>query len=236
MRALICLAAAAATGSSAFAQAPNKSGYSLATPTPRDALRELSTARSVKTESPYTVDAGHLQIEMDFATYTCDTDRSSGQNIRSETLRVAPVNFKMGLPNSTDLHLLVDPYVRQTVKDRATGTRGRLDGFGDTTLRLKHNLCFMADVDLLEESDGQGYAATTFINSATMSFDIATGLAPNLRNKVSRGRFTAVFLLQCLKALDAEWIHIPASLDEAAEKGGAQALARKSKDVGLEHE
>ncbi len=58
----------------------------------------------------------------------------------------------------------------------------------------------------------------------------------NLRNKVSRGRFTAVFLLQCLKALDAEWIHIPASLDEAAEKGGAQALARKNKDVGLEHE
>lgn len=37
----------------------------------------------------------------------------------------------------------------------------------------------------------------------------------NLRNKVSRGRFTAVFFLQCLKALDAEWIHLPASLDVA---------------------
>lgn len=49
----------------------------------------------------------------------------------------------------------------------------------------------------------------------------------NLRNKVSRGRFTAVFLAQCLKALEAEWIHIPASLDEAAGKGGAQALARR---------
>lgn len=48
----------------------------------------------------------------------------------------------------------------------------------------------------------------------------------NLRNKVSRGRFTAVFLLQCLKALDAEWIHLPASLDDAAGKSGAQVLAR----------
>ena len=52
----------------------------------------------------------------------------------------------------------------------------------------------------------------------------------NLRNKVSRGRFTAVFFLQCLKALDAEWIHLPASLDEAAGKGGAQILARRNND------
>lgn len=48
----------------------------------------------------------------------------------------------------------------------------------------------------------------------------------NLRNKVSRGRFTAVFLMQCLNALGAEWIHIPASLDEATGKAGAQALAK----------
>lgn len=54
----------------------------------------------------------------------------------------------------------------------------------------------------------------------------------NLRNKVSRGRFTAVFFLQCLKALDAEWIHLPALLDEAAGKGGAQILARNTKEPG----
>lgn len=48
----------------------------------------------------------------------------------------------------------------------------------------------------------------------------------NLRNKVSRGRFTTVFFLQALKALDAEWIQIPASLDEATKKGGAQSLAK----------
>lgn len=47
----------------------------------------------------------------------------------------------------------------------------------------------------------------------------------NLRNKVSRGRFTAVFLMQCLTALGAEWIHLP-ELEEAAKKGGAQGLAR----------
>ena len=49
----------------------------------------------------------------------------------------------------------------------------------------------------------------------------------NLRNKVSRGRFTAVFLAQCLKALDVEWINIPASLVAATGKSGAQSLAKK---------
>lgn len=48
----------------------------------------------------------------------------------------------------------------------------------------------------------------------------------NLRNKVSRGRFTAVFLMQCLTALGVEWIHVPGT-DEASRPGAAQAPARK---------
>ena len=32
---------------------------------------------------------------------------------------------------------------------------------------------------------------------------------PNLRNKLSRGRFTAVWLLQILAAIDVEWLHLP---------------------------
>lgn len=51
----------------------------------------------------------------------------------------------------------------------------------------------------------------------------------NLRNKVSRGRFTAVFLMQCMLALGVDLLQIPRSLEEAAGKGGAQKLA-KSRD------
>ena len=47
----------------------------------------------------------------------------------------------------------------------------------------------------------------------------------NLRNKVSRGRFTAVFLMQCLTVLGADWVKVPA-LAEGGRKGGAQRLAR----------
>lgn len=48
----------------------------------------------------------------------------------------------------------------------------------------------------------------------------------NLRNKVSRGRFTAVFFMQCMQALGVEILQIPHAVEEAAKKGGAQKLAR----------
>jgi hypothetical protein len=31
---------------------------------------------------------------------------------------------------------------------------------------------------------------------------------PNIRNKISRGKFTAVFLMQCLEAIGAETIKV----------------------------
>lgn len=56
----------------------------------------------------------------------------------------------------------------------------------------------------------------------------------NLRNKVSRGRFTAVFIMQCFMALGVDWIQMPASLIEGAEKGAAQGLARSKPHPGSE--
>ena len=47
-------------------QASDKSKYHLFHPTPDRLLRDLSTDRPDLTESPYTVDAGHFQIETDF--------------------------------------------------------------------------------------------------------------------------------------------------------------------------
>lgn len=54
----------------------------------------------------------------------------------------------------------------------------------------------------------------------------------NLRNKVARGRFSATFFVQCMKALGTEWVHIPGELDAASRKGGAQALARDPRTPG----
>ncbi len=89
------------------AVAPDKSVYTLFNPTPPDLMRELSPDRPDKTESPYTVDAGHFQLEMDFANFTA-TD-TEGARIRA--WNVAPINFKIGLLNQVDLQFVFDNYL-----------------------------------------------------------------------------------------------------------------------------
>jgi hypothetical protein len=119
--------------------AVDKRGYSLANPTPRAALRELSTDRPDQTESPYTVDAGHFQVEMDFVNYTRDHDTSSGSDVRTRVLSLAPVNLKAGLLHNVDLQLMLEPRVESRVEDHVAGTSVRASGFGEVTTRLKVN-------------------------------------------------------------------------------------------------
>jgi outer membrane putative beta-barrel porin/alpha-amylase len=113
---------------------PDKSVYNLLNPTPEDAMREMSPDRPDKTESPYTVDAGHFMLEMDFVTFTHDdTD-----GVRTETWNVTPVNLKVGLLNNVDLQLIYDNYIYVRTEDRLGATTQ--SGFGDLTPRLKINL------------------------------------------------------------------------------------------------
>lgn len=196
--AIFLAAAAAAAAAPASAQTQDKSGYSLTNPTPRDALRELSTDRPDKTESPYTVDAGRVQVEMDLLTYARDVDRRGGANLRSETLRIVPVNFKLGLTNSTDVQLLIDPYVRQTVTDRTTRTRERASGLGDVTLRLKQNLwgndggstalALMPFVKLPTSSNGLGNDA--------VEFGLIVPLAISISDRIGIGLMTEIDMLE----------------------------------------
>ncbi|MGD1018744.1 MAG: transporter [Verrucomicrobiia bacterium] len=113
---------------------PDKSGYNLLNPTPDEAMRELSPDRPDKTESPYTLDAGHFMVEMDFATFTHDDTAG----VRTETWNVAPANLKVGLLNNVDLQFIYDNYVHVRTEDRL-GTMTQ-SGFGDLTPRLKINL------------------------------------------------------------------------------------------------
>jgi len=118
----------------------DKSNYTLLAPTPKELMRELSTDRPDQTESPYTVDAGHFQVEMDFLNFTSDRDTSAGTDVRTRDLVVAPVNLKVGLLNHVDFQLMVDPYVRTKTEDRNARTSEAASGFGDIVTRLKVNL------------------------------------------------------------------------------------------------
>lgn len=108
----------------------DKSAYNLFNPTPRELLRDLSPDRPDATESPRTVDAGRVQLEMSFMEFGRE---DSGT--RTDTYVYVPFNLKIGLLHNADLQLLFDPYVR--VQDRATPDAS---GIGDLTLRFKANL------------------------------------------------------------------------------------------------
>ncbi|MBA4148764.1 MAG: transporter [Verrucomicrobia bacterium] len=123
----------------AFAQA-DKSQYTLWNPTPRELMRPISTDRPDMTESPYTVDAGHFQIETDLLNYSYDRHNASFANERAESWSVAAANVKVGLCNSTDLQVLIPTYNWVRVKDRTTGAVQKNSGFGDIVTRLKINI------------------------------------------------------------------------------------------------
>ena len=96
----------------------------------------LTPDRPDKTESPYTVDAGHFQLEMDFANYTYD--QSDGTTTKA--WNVAPVNLKAGLCNNVDVQFVFDNYLHVRTDDRVAGTSATQSGVGDFTTRLKINL------------------------------------------------------------------------------------------------
>jgi hypothetical protein len=124
----------------ASAGAADKSQYHIFNPTPRELMREMSTDRPDKTESPYTVDAGHFQVEMDILSYAYDRYNGLAGNTSVESVAIAPMNLKVGLCNRADLQVVVETYNSVRVHNRATRQVSEHRGFGDIIPRLKMNL------------------------------------------------------------------------------------------------
>ena len=105
------------------ADAADESRYTLFDPTPRGLMREMNTDRPDKTESPYTIDAGHLQLEMDVASYTHDRERDAGVTTRVDAWAVAPIDLKLGLCKQVDLQLVVETWNDPETKTSGAGPR-----------------------------------------------------------------------------------------------------------------
>jgi hypothetical protein len=93
--------------------------------------RPLVTDRPDLTESPITVDAGHLQIESDVVVATW-RDGTAGSPL---SLDLLPTNMKIGLTENMDLQVLVPAL--GVVFD---GSQAATPAAGDAGLRLKWNL------------------------------------------------------------------------------------------------
>jgi opacity protein-like surface antigen len=218
---------AALTIACGAATAADKSQYSLRNPTPASELRDMSTDRPDKTESPYTVDAGRFQLETDLVAYTHD----SRDGVTTRAFDVTPFNLKVGLTGSTDVQFVYGAFSH--VRTSGGGARETEKGFGDLVVRLKHNLWgndggptalglipfvklptnnveslnddveggvivplavdlgggiglgLMTEIDILRSESGSGYEPT-FVNSATLSFELTQRLGLYVEALVER--------------------------------------------------
>lgn len=109
--------------------------YDLFHPKPANELRPLSTDRPDTTESAYTVDAGHFQVELEAFAWTHDREAP-----RTTDVWTGSANLKVGLLDFIDFQAVLTPYVSERVNDRAPAEEGTANGFGDTDLRMKFNL------------------------------------------------------------------------------------------------
>ena len=106
--------------------------YNLVDPVPAAQMRELSTDSPDTTESPYTVDAGHYQIEWEAVSYGTDLDHGGRTDVLTSSL-----NLKAGLSDNVDIQLVLEPHTR--VKTKSAAGSDAVSGINDTEVRLKIN-------------------------------------------------------------------------------------------------
>lgn len=136
--------------------------------TPRAALRELTTDRPDATESPTTVDAGHVQLELSLAAHTRDRRTPERDGGRSEEWNVLPVNVRFGLRPNLEVQVVVDNLVRTETRGPAGGRAERATGWGDVTLRMKRNLRG-------NDGDATAFAVMPWVKLPTASGDVGNG-------------------------------------------------------------
>ena len=102
--------------------------------------KPMSTERPSKTDSPYSVSPKRYQIETNVMGYTVDKDCANKSCTQTKTYEVFGTNnLRIGLTEKTDIQFITDIYLNKSVENDTEGN-DRMQGFGDTTVRLKYNL------------------------------------------------------------------------------------------------
>lgn len=100
--------------------------------------RPFPSDRPGKANGPFTVDAGHFAVESDFVNFIYD--HWANTPTTTQSLTAGDPLLKYGLNSDTDIELQLGGFQHYAVKDRAAGATSRVDGYGDETLRVKHNI------------------------------------------------------------------------------------------------
>jgi len=100
--------------------------------------RPLTTDRPDRTESPYTVDAGLFQAEIDLFTYRGDVSDEGEPQQRTNSYALFPINMKAGLTHNIDLQLVLQTFAWN--EETASGSTQRKRGLGAISVRTKINM------------------------------------------------------------------------------------------------
>ncbi len=114
----------------------DKRNFTLFNPTPGDHLRDINALYN----GPYTVDAGHAQIESVLGLFAYDHSTAHGADVTTEFLSLGSTTLRLGLLNNLDLGATFQPHIRVRIRDDRAGTTTHQNGIGDLTLRSKLNL------------------------------------------------------------------------------------------------
>jgi len=119
---------------------PDKSQYDLFHPVPENLMRGMDTDRPNITNTPHTIDAGHLQIETGLYDASHFRDRTHGGDVATDALTLGHINARLGLTERFEINAAIDSYNRAKSTDNLTGQTTKLSGFGDTVIGGKLNL------------------------------------------------------------------------------------------------
>ena len=150
------------TVGSAEASDPSKSQYTLFNPTPDRLLRDLTTDRPDTTESPFTVDAGRIQVETNLSGYTRSRPDTDGTVTDSYDFLIT--NVRVGLTHNSEVNVVFQPYgiVRTRPLDPVLATRS--SGIGGVDIRGKINLW---GNDTFEKPGATAFALLPFVTLPT---------------------------------------------------------------------
>jgi hypothetical protein len=167
------IAAWTAFGAAALADEPvaDKSGYTLFNPTPDRLMREFGTDRPDTTESPFTVDAGHVQFETNLFGYA--RSRPDANGVVTESYDVGTTNLRIGMTNWAEVDVIWQPYGAMRTFGPSPLDASRSSGIGGLDLRAKFNLW---GNDSFEKPGATALALLPFI---TLPTDRGNGIGPD---------------------------------------------------------
>lgn len=127
-------------------------------------LRDMTTDRPDTTEVPFTVDAGHFQLESNVFGFGRSFRGPMGEVTNSYDIMTS--NLRIGLTNTVELSLVSRPY--GSVRARGPGTLDKFSGSGGFDIRGKFNIW---GNDKFEEAGATAFALLPYITLPTDRFN-----------------------------------------------------------------